>query len=282
MGSYYANTGHAHGGMVSANANFGPNLGSTIDERRLAMFSSSAQPGGGLQNVSLSASLGGGLQSSYRRINPQTFGQSPLDYSGMSGMQGLGGMHSAPAEMQAERWAELNHLQTELQANRTEETRIRQALQVHESVIYKNREELNRYRDYMETRDGEMRQMMQTEEERLQMVLDEYKQRYDRERIRLQEALVKAANCAQIVSDGLSECLAVERQLFGYSPEELRTRRSHPADGGGVSLLQAITGMSLDGHSLANSYGGGLGQSVGGSMGASMSSERFESETLLA
>jgi len=97
--------------MVSANANFGPNLGSTIDERRLAMFSSSAQPGGGLQNVSLSASLGGGLQSSYRRINPQTFGQSPLDYSGMSGMQGLGGMHSAPAEMQAERWAELNHLQ---------------------------------------------------------------------------------------------------------------------------------------------------------------------------
>jgi len=53
--------------------------------------------------------------------------------------------------------------QTELQANKTEETRIRQALQVHESVIYKNREELNRYRDYMETRDGEMRQMMQTE-----------------------------------------------------------------------------------------------------------------------
>jgi len=49
-----------------------------------------------------------------------------------------------------------------------------------------------------------------------------------------------------------------------------------------VSLLQAITGMSLDGHSLANSYGGGLGQSVGGSMGASMSSERFENETLLA
>jgi len=67
------------------------------------------------------------------------------------------------------------------------------------------------------------------QEERLQMVLDEYKQRYDRERIRLQEALVKAANCAQIVSDGLSECLAVERQLFRYSPEELRTRRSHPA-----------------------------------------------------
>jgi hypothetical protein len=48
------------------------------------------------------------------------------------------------------------------------------------------------------------------------MVLDEYKNRYDRERSRLQDAFVKAANCAQVVSDGLAECLAIERQLFGY------------------------------------------------------------------
>jgi hypothetical protein len=50
----------------------------------------------------------------------------------------------------------------------------------------------------------------------VQMVLDEYKNRYDRERSRLQDALVKAANCAQVVSDGLAECLNIERQLFGY------------------------------------------------------------------
>ena len=49
-------------------------------------------------------------------------------------------------------------------------------------MIHKNRDELNRYRTFMETRDEEMRKMMQMEEERLQMVLDEYKQRYDRER----------------------------------------------------------------------------------------------------
>ena len=93
---------------------------------------------------------------------------------------------------------------------------MRQALQMHESVIHKNREELTRYRAYMETRDNEMHKIMKMEEERLQMVLDEYKVRYDRERSRLQEALVKAANCAQTVSDGLADCLSIERQLFGY------------------------------------------------------------------
>ena len=76
--------------------------------------------------------------------------------------------------------------QDELRVSRMEETRIRQALQVHEAVIHKNREELNRYRTYMETRDDEMRKTMQMEEERLRTVLDEYKERYDRERARLQ------------------------------------------------------------------------------------------------
>ena len=112
---------------------------------------------------------------------------------------------------------------------------------------------------------------------RAQMVLDEYKHRYDRERSRLQDALVKAANCAQVVSDGLAECLAIERQLFGYrfpplpqrnapttrymrslhadvlarisfrsygnSMEELHTpRRPKPET---PSLLQAMGGMSI-------------------------------------
>lgn len=98
---------------------------------------------------------------------------------------------------------------------------------MHESVIHKNRDELNRYKSFMETRDEEMRKMMQMEEERLQMVLDEYKQRYDRERERLQTALVKAANCAQVVSDGLAESLSLERQLFGYRFGPL-SPTSHP------------------------------------------------------
>ena len=106
--------------------------------------------------------------------------------------------------------------QDELRVSRMEETRIRQALQVHEAVIHKNREELNRYRTYMETRDDEMRKTMQMEEERLRTVLDEYKERYDRERARLQESLVKAAKCAQIVHDGLTESLDIEQQIFGY------------------------------------------------------------------
>jgi len=207
-----------------------------------------------------------------------------MEYTGMSGIQsaGFSSLHqSAMPEIKMERRAELDHLQEELQANKTEETRIRQALQVHESVIYKNREELNRYREYMETRDDEMRKMMQIEEERLQMVLDEYKLRYDRERIRLQDSLVKAANCAQVVSDGLSECLALERQLFGYSVEELRTQR-RPLPNSGPSLMHAMGGMSVDEQSIAHSYSGGFGHSMGGSMGASMSSERFESETMMA
>ena len=82
----------------------------------------------------------------------------------------------------------------------------------------------------METRDEEMRKMMQMEEERLQMVLDEYKQRYDRERERLQEALVKAANCAQVVSDGLAESLGLERQLFGYRFGHLSPRYNHQSN----------------------------------------------------
>jgi len=89
-----------------------------------------------------------------------------MEYTGMSGIQsaGFSSLHqSAMPEIEMERRAELDHLQEELQANKTEETRIRQALQVHESVIYKNREELNRYREYMETRDDEMRKMMQIE-----------------------------------------------------------------------------------------------------------------------
>ena len=141
--------------------------------------------------------------------------------------------------------------------------RIRQALHVHESVINKNREELTRYRAYLETRDDEMCKLMKMEDERMQvqcriefgrssganltvrvqeqmpaghdceacgqMVLDEYRHRYDRERARLQDALVKAANCAQVVSDGLAECLAIERQLFGYRFQPLPQRDAHRA-----------------------------------------------------
>ena len=47
--------------------------------------------------------------------------------------------------------------------------RIRHALQVHETVITKNREELTRYRSYLETRDEEMRKLMKMEDERLQV-----------------------------------------------------------------------------------------------------------------
>ena len=97
-----------------------------------------------------------------------------------------------------------------------EETRIRQALQMHESVIQKNRAELNRYRTYMDQRDSEMRKLLDSHDDRMLLVLEEYKERYMRERSRLQEALVKSANCAQVVSDGLNECLAIEVQLFGY------------------------------------------------------------------
>jgi len=153
--------------------------------------------------------------------------------------------------------------QNQLRTSRAEEMRIRQALHVHESVINKNREELTRYRAYLETRDEEMRKLMKMEDERLQvqcrielgrssganltvrvqeqmpaghdceargqMVLDEYRHRYDRERARLQDALVKAANCAQVVSDGLAECLAIERQLFGYRFQPLPQRDAHRA-----------------------------------------------------
>ena len=197
-----------------------PNMGATMDDR-LAMYAS--RPGGGLGggvNVPLSASLRGlgaipPLQSSFgnAQLESASYRRSPVQGA-------LTMLDDPPSENQTgERTAvsdEIVRMQGELQANRAEENRLRNALQMHESLIQKNREELNRYRAYMDTRDNEMRQVMQLEEDRLQKVLDEYKHRYERERQRLQEALVKAANCAQVVSDGLTQCLAIERELFGY------------------------------------------------------------------
>jgi hypothetical protein len=240
----------------------GKNIGATMEDR-LAMYAS-ARSGGGLQgsiNVPLGASLrrlGMGatapaLHSSFHAEPPNSgYRRSPVQGS-MPIPDG-----SQVAVYPGERSDELLKLQGELQANRAEEIRLRKALQVHESVIQKNREELNRYRAYMDTRDDEMRHMMQLEEGRLQKVLDEYRHRYERERQRLQEALVKAANCAQVVSDGLTQCLTIERELFGYSVEELRTQRRPMPPDSAPSLLQAIGSMSIDQQSV-NSYGGGSG-----------------------
>lgn len=261
-------------------------MGATMDDR-LAMYAS--RPGRGLQggaNVPLSASLRG-----FSSIPPlqSSFGNAQLESASYrrSPVQGaLTMLDDPPSENQTgERIAvsdDFVRMQGELQANRAEETRLRNALQMHESVIQKNREELNRYRAYMDTRDNEMRQVMQLEEDRLQKVLDEYRHRYERERQRLQEALVQAANCAQVVSDGLTQCLAIERELFGYrsvfalpapsvfvytlsaqvegrtccrSVEELRTQRRPVPPDNAPSLLQAMGGMSIDQQSV-NSYGG--------------------------
>lgn len=60
--------------------------------------------------------------------------------------------------------------QNQLRVSLAEEMRIRHALQVHESVISKNREELNRYRAHLETRDEEMRKIMKMEDERMQVL----------------------------------------------------------------------------------------------------------------
>jgi hypothetical protein len=61
--------------------------------------------------------------------------------------------------------------QNQLRASLAEEMRIRHALQMHDSVINKNREELNRYRAHLETRDEEMRKIMRMEDERMQVLL---------------------------------------------------------------------------------------------------------------
>jgi len=61
--------------------------------------------------------------------------------------------------------------QNQLRASLAEEMRIRHALQMHDSVISKNREELNRYRAHLETRDEEMRKIMKMEDERMQVSL---------------------------------------------------------------------------------------------------------------
>lgn len=206
--------------MHTAGRVHGVNLGATMD---VALNASRSGGGPGGANVPLSASFRG-LSSGATAFPLQpSFGHAQLASSSYrrSPVQGaLTMLDDTQRGNQSDERAAVSddvvRLQSELQANRAEENRLRTALHMHESVIQKNREELNRYKAYMDTRDNEMRQSMQMEEDRLQKVLDEYKHRYERERQRLQEALVKAANCAQVVSDGLTQCLAIERELFGY------------------------------------------------------------------
>ena len=61
--------------------------------------------------------------------------------------------------------------QNQLRASLAEEIRIQHALQMHNSVISKNREELNRFRAHLEARDEEMRKIMKMEDERMQVSL---------------------------------------------------------------------------------------------------------------
>lgn len=67
----------------------------------------------------------------------------------------------------------------------------------------------------MEQRDVEMQRLKDLEDRRLQVVLEEYKGRYDRERARLLEALNVTAQCTQRVREILPGCLQLEEQLYG-------------------------------------------------------------------
>ncbi len=67
----------------------------------------------------------------------------------------------------------------------------------------------------MEQRDIEMQRLKDLEERRLQVVLEEYKGRYERERGRLLDALNITAQCTKKVRETLPECLALEERLFG-------------------------------------------------------------------
>ena len=275
------------GGLIGTVGVRGVDMGATADDRLLSMLSSSrGSPGAGLLHGSGSIPLGAALRASYTNTSlSSSLGAGPSFQAGDASLHSFSQLYAAgvgqPAQYSSRMSGavdELERLQGELHASRAEEQRIRQAVHLHEAVIQKNRQELNRYRSYMEQRDLNVQQMIRGQDQRMQLVLEEYKRRYDGERLRLQEALVKSANYAQVVSDALNECLAIERQLFGYTPEDLRAP-ARPPKAPATSLLQALGPMSeADDRSDARSAYSNLGgSSMGGSMGNSM-----DAETMLA
>mmetsp|Transcript_13432 Transcript_13432/g.31515 ORF Transcript_13432/g.31515 Transcript_13432/m.31515 type:complete len:255 (+) Transcript_13432:196-960(+) len=110
---------------------------------------------------------------------------------------------------------ELSNLQNELRNSRMEEERIRAAMKTQEHIFARNQEEVAKFRSWMDQRDVEMQRLKDLEERRLQVVLEEYKGRYERERGRLLEALNITAQCTKKVREVLPECLQMEAQLFG-------------------------------------------------------------------
>mmetsp|Transcript_2853 Transcript_2853/g.7248 ORF Transcript_2853/g.7248 Transcript_2853/m.7248 type:complete len:178 (-) Transcript_2853:7-540(-) len=137
-------------------------------------------------------------------------GAVPVDFQA----QIQGGVHMSQA-MEHARDVDMRRLEAEVRTSRMEEERLRAAVISHENAIQQNEGELRAFREATARRDEEMRRLRNEESYRLQVVMEEYRNRFERERTRLGLALQKTDACTKIISEVLPECIECERALMG-------------------------------------------------------------------
>mmetsp|Transcript_55029 Transcript_55029/g.128730 ORF Transcript_55029/g.128730 Transcript_55029/m.128730 type:complete len:331 (+) Transcript_55029:212-1204(+) len=110
---------------------------------------------------------------------------------------------------------EIERLRSALSASQAEVGRLRANLRSQELLVERNGEELRTYREALEKRDEENRQGRVDEDRSRQEVLSDFKRKFDRERVRLTQALEKSNSVSRSLNSILPTIQAIERDLQG-------------------------------------------------------------------